>query len=247
MSHRPPPLTRNMLLAKLSPRDLSRIKQAASYVDLAAGEIVCEEGAPLKYAYFPLSNVFSSLLTCQHNRKIETSIIGPEGLVGASLADGLDLPASHQVVQQVVGHCVAIPARYCARLLAELPALRKLVRRFVHTLLYANSLAGFCLRFHATENRLARWLLETVDRCQSNRFQLKQDYLVYMLGVHRQAVSRHITALKERGILYYARGIVEVLDPAAMESTACECYARGRRMYRTMMQAGLSGGGGVTG
>ncbi len=46
-----------------------------------------------------------------------------------------------------------------------------------------------------------------------------------MLGVRRTTVSRVAKELQARGIIRYGRGQLEILDRAAMQKTACECYA----------------------
>jgi CRP-like cAMP-binding protein len=81
------------------------------------------------------------------------------------------------------------------------------------------------------EQRCARWLLMTHDRVEGDEFLLTHEVLAQMLAVRRAGVSVAADALRERGLIRYARGKVAVADRAGLEAAACECYAvvRGHR------------------
>ena len=83
-----------------------------------------------------------------------------------------------------------------------------------------------CTRFHEVNQRLARWLLMTHDRTQGDQLHLTHQFLADMLGVRRSAVTIAAGLLQDRGIIHYSRGVIEVLDRAALEARSCECYAR---------------------
>jgi CRP-like cAMP-binding protein len=46
-----------------------------------------------------------------------------------------------------------------------------------------------CSALHSVEERLARWILMTHDRVQTDRMPLTQQFLAYMLGVYRPSVT----------------------------------------------------------
>jgi hypothetical protein len=50
-----------------------------------------------------------------------------------------------------------------------------------------------------------------------------------MLGVRRTTVTLVAQTLQEEGMLRYSRGRVEIIDRAALEARACECYSVVRR------------------
>ena len=97
-------------------------------------------------------------------------------------------------------------------------------------LLYSQLLMGQiaqgsgCNRIHAIEGRCARWLLSTHDRVAGDTFPLTQDFLALMLGVRRAGVSVAQHKLQQDGLIAYSRGQVTILDRAALEVVACECY-----------------------
>ena len=105
----------------------------------------------------------------------------------------------------------------------ELP---KILRRFTHSLLAQISQSAVCFRFHEVEARLARWLLMTADRMESNEFQITQDFLSNMLGVRREAVNKSAVILQNKKIIEYTRGKMRILDRAKLEKISCSMLRR---------------------
>jgi Mn-dependent DtxR family transcriptional regulator len=56
-----------------------------------------------------------------------------------------------------------------------------------------------------------------------------------MLGVGRHAVNETAQSLQEAGLIRYRRGRITVLDRAALEATACECYAVVRAEFERLL------------
>jgi CRP-like cAMP-binding protein len=104
-----------------------------------------------------------------------------------------------------------------------------------HKMMMQLASAASCLRFHQIEPRLARWLLMTQDRAESNAFHITHEFLAYMLGVRRVGVTAAASVLQRDGLIKYHRGEIEVLNRRALEAAACSCYAADRDAYAKML------------
>src|SRR5262249_41830132 len=54
---------------------------------------------------------------------------------------------------------------------------------------------------------------------------LTQEFLGQMLGVRRTTVTIAARLLQSAGLIRYRRGLIHILDRAALEDISCECYA----------------------
>jgi CRP-like cAMP-binding protein len=78
---------------------------------------------------------------------------------------------------------------------------------------------------HEVDERLARWLLMSRDRIDSNLVPLTQEFLAHMLGTRRSSVTVAASILQKARLINYTRGQVNIVDPKGLEEAACECYA----------------------
>ncbi len=92
-----------------------------------------------------------------------------------------------------------------------------------------------CNALHAMESRLARWLLQTRDRIDSDALPLTQEFLSQMLGVQRTTVTLVARQLEQAGVIQNRRGRIVVVDRKGLEDVACKCYA----IVRDQMSAAL--------
>src|ERR1700722_11473566 len=72
--------------------------------------------------------------------------------------------------------------------------------------------------------RLARWLLMSADRIESNALPLTQELLAQMLGTRRASVTVSAGILQRAGLIAHTRGDVRIVDRPGLEKAACECY-----------------------
>jgi hypothetical protein len=75
----------------------------------------------------------------------------------------------------------------------------------------------------------------THDRVGGARFVLTHEFLAIMLGVRRASVSESAEALQTMGAITYQRGAVAVLDRAALNGAACECYEACKLAFGTAL------------
>jgi Mn-dependent DtxR family transcriptional regulator len=57
-----------------------------------------------------------------------------------------------------------------------------------------------------------------------DEFKLTQEFLSYMLGVHRPAVTLVARTLQHAGFIHYSRGHIVITDRAGLEGASCSCY-----------------------
>ena len=228
----------NRLLAMLTAKDAAWVAPRLMRVTLALGDRFAVAGRPLAHVYFPESAIASVIAVMDDGGSVEVGTVGDEGMVGLSAFFGVDATTS-EIVCQIPGTALRLPAADLARAADERPAFRRLLNRYADAYLAQVSQAAACNRLHPLERRCARWLLMTHDRVhRADRFPLTQEYLAMMLGVRRAGVSVAAGHLQSAGLIRYHRGGVQVLDRAGLEAASCECY----RVVRARLDQLLSGG-----
>jgi CRP-like cAMP-binding protein len=103
-------------------------------------------------------------------------------------------------------------------------AFQDLLLRFTHTLLLQTSQTALCNRIHSDEERLARWLLLSDDRIESNQLPLPRELLAKLLGRNHSGVSVAASTLERAGLVTYNGAELEILDRERLETVACSCY-----------------------
>jgi CRP-like cAMP-binding protein len=167
--------------------------------------------------------MISLLAIMADGKGVETATVGREGVVGAMAGLGLHLPLTRAVVQTplVVSRIAAAPFR---RAVQASPALRDIIVRYNDVLLGQVQVTAACNALHPIQKRLARWILQTRDRIDTDMVPLTQELLSEMLGVRRSSVSEIARRLQTAGLIRYSRGTIEIVNRRALEAAACECY-----------------------
>jgi CRP-like cAMP-binding protein len=220
----------NHLIELLPRKDRGSLLSACEPVQLVLSQVIGERGTPARHLYFPTSGYVSLLSIIENSPGVEVGMVGCEGVLGAQFALGVSASPSQAVVQGA-GEAWRIGAPAFRRELAGSPALQRALHRYLYVLMMQFVTSAACLRFHQVGPRLARWLLMSQDRAQSDTFAMTQDFLSHMLGVRRVGVTAAASALKRRGLIEYRRGVMRVLDRPGLEAAACGCYASDRRAY----------------
>jgi len=212
-----------MLLACVSRTEYRSLLAGLESVTLNFGDVLYEAGDAIRHVYFPCTALVSLLTLADGHLALEVGLIGREGMVGVPLV--LGHRASHvRALVQGTGTALRMTAARFRMTIDRSPLLKQELYRYVHRLMAQISQTAACNRFHVVETRLARWLLMTHDRVESDKFRLTQEFLGHMLGVRRVGVTMAAQALKRRRLISYSRGDISVLDRAGLEAAACRCY-----------------------
>ena len=221
---------RNRILAALPRKDYQNLLPFLEPVKLAFEEILYEPHARIRHVYFP-NNCFVSMLTSvDADRVAEVGLVGCEGMIGVPVVLGAAISPFRAVVQGG-GTAMRMNIADFRREFSESAALRRVLFLFTHLLMIQIAQTAACNRFHVVTQRMARWLLMTRDRVNSNEFRITQEFLALMLGVQRSRVNLAAGSLHERKLIGYRRGTVTILDQRGLEAAACRCYKTVKDVY----------------
>ncbi|MGY1762623.1 Crp/Fnr family transcriptional regulator [Geodermatophilus sp. SYSU D00779] len=219
----PPDPRRNLLLGALPEDEYRRLRPALEPVEVDVRQQLYERGKPIEHLWFPVDAVLSLLATVEGEAAIEVATVGYEGLGGLPAFLGA-AESPHDTFGQIGGTAVRLPTGELRRFLSEDGALHDVLHRYTLATMIQLSQNVACNRLHTTEERCARWLLQTRDRVGADEFNLTQEFLAQMLGVRRGTVSLTAGVLQQAGVIRYTRGRITVLDADALHEAACDCY-----------------------
>ena len=230
----------NHLLAALSRADYQKLLLVLEPVKLNFGDILYESHAQIHHVYFPNDCFVSMLTTVDTGQAAEVGLIGSEGMIGIPMALGVAVSPFRAVVQGG-GTAMRMTTMNFRRNFRNSGGLQKEVFLFTHLLMIQVAQTAACNRFHVLTQRIARWILMTRDRINSNEFRITQEFLALMLGVRRVGVSVAICSLRDRKIIGYRRGTITILDHEGLVAIACGCYKTVKDIYsQAQTQKGLS-------
>ena len=217
------PITTNRLLGALPARELERLFPDLEEVELKFGTNIYDLNGTIGHVYFPNSGIISLLAAVEESSTLEVGLVGLEGMAGLPLFLGVK-ESRVQAIVQGKGTAMRMKAADFEKECRNGGGLPRLLLRFCHSMTVQISQSAVCFRFHVIEMRLARWLLMTSDRMETNEFQMTQDFLSNMLGVRREAVNRAAISLQRKGIIAYSRSNIIINDRPGLEACSCKCY-----------------------
>jgi CRP-like cAMP-binding protein len=213
----------NRLLAALPRNDYRELLPFLEPVKLSFQEVLYEPHTRIRYVYFPSDCFVSMLTTVDANRAAEVGLVGPEGMIGLPVALGAAVSPFRAMVQGG-GAAMRMKVADFRREFNNSNALRRELFLFTHLLMVQIAQTAACNRFHVVQKRMARWLLMTRDRVNSDEFRITQDFLALMLGVRRSGITVAAGSLQESKLIGYRRGTVTILNQRGLEAAACGCY-----------------------
>jgi signal transduction histidine kinase len=219
----PDPRT-NRLLASLPDAELQRWLPHLEPVELALGQVLYEPVRVSRYAYFPATAIVSLLYMTEDGESDEVAVVGREGIVGVSLfmSGGKPTPATATV--QRAGSGFRMLARTLNDEFERSAAVVRLLLGYSLALTVQVAQTAVCNRHHTLDQRLARRLLQGLDRQEDSELATTQEQLAGLLGVRRESITLEAHQLQQAGVVRYSRGHIFVLDRVALERRTCECY-----------------------
>jgi CRP-like cAMP-binding protein len=216
----------NLFLISLPQSDRERLEPYMQPVDLPPKMYIHSTGQPIEHCYFPArGTAVCDVVSLTDGSEIEAGMIGREGLVGLAALLAADQPAPMACLVQLPGRAVRVQASVLRREMLRSSDVLDRVLRFSLGLAIQVAQTAVCNARHSLPQRLARWLLMMHDRAEGSTIPLTHDILSTMLGVRRPGVSIAIRALRDKGVIGYARGVITIVDRGRLEKLSCECYS----------------------
>ncbi len=97
-------------------------------------------------------------------------------------------------------------------MLQQQRSLLPVLQTYLFRLLRQLAQNAICAHFHQVEARLARWLLISHDRGQTDELYLTHQFLADILGVRYSSVTVAAGDLQSYGIILYNRDRLHILD-----------------------------------
>ncbi len=215
---------RNILLLSIPDSEYQLVRPHLEFVELRYRATLHEPNQQIGFVYFPNGGVVSIVVAMADGNTVEAGIVGVEGLLGLPWAVGLNR-SPHRAVVQIAGDGFQVEVDALRKILSSSPLFQNALTRcaVIRGMQVAQTAA--CNRLHDIDQRLARWLLMSQDRVDSEWLPITHDFLATMLGAGRPSVSLAAASLQTKGMIEYPRGAVRILNRKGLESSACECYA----------------------
>jgi len=214
----------NTLLDYLLSIGPNAVADSAKVLDFKSGYVLLDANAAITDVYFPIDMMVSNTTLMRDGSEVEVGTVGREGVCGGVqlVLDVERVPG--KALCQVAGRAARLPAADFIRWMAESSESRFAILHYVQASLNALEISVACNALHPVIERCARWLLVTHDRVQRDEFGLTQEFLSIMLGVRRATVNSVEQELQGLKSIRLERGIIHIVNRAALERSACECY-----------------------
>lgn len=214
----------NLILAALPEEERQRLEPFLQATQFALREPLIEPGEPIRYLYFPVDLVASTIHTMTDGSTVETAMAGRDGFVGVQVFLRQTTAATCTFVQ-IPGNAMRLRTEVFLKELHDYPqsVFSDMIANYTNAFLTLTTITAACNRIHRVEQRLCRWLKMTHNRADGDVFPVRHEFLAYMLGVHRPSVSIAANILKKAGLIRYDYGRMHILDTKGLEAGACEC------------------------
>ena len=228
---------KNRLLNRLPKNEYKSLVRSERAVSLAHGDKVYRENGRggISHVYFPTSGMISLTILMENGKEVEAGTIGNEGMIGLSVAHGLDFSPT-KAISQISGEGLRIPVSAFLKAMSQGGTLDRLMRCYSAYSLRSASQTIACNLLHSAKQRMCRWLLMCRDRVENDEFMLTHEFLAEMLGVRRQTVTVIAGTLQKAGLITYRRGVIRILNRKRLEDASCECYAAMKAFYDRIMK-----------
>jgi CRP-like cAMP-binding protein len=224
----------NRLLDGLPPHELDRIRPDLDVVRLAPRQFFLAAREPLAYVYFPQGGLVSLMTSVITGTTVQAAAAGRDGMLGVSLIlDANDPP--FEMTCLVAGDALRMSASRLTAHARVLAGFQQRLLRYAHGVFNEAVRTAACNGLHGVEQRLARCLLLSRDRLDTDQLPITHEVLGHMLGTTRALVTQTLNRLQSADLMQHSRGIIRIIDPAGLQALACEDYSAIQAEYSRLM------------
>ncbi len=216
---------RNKLLHSLSPEILRQLLPHLEPAVLKPRRVLQHARLPIEQVYFIETGLVSVVAaTDEENHSAEGWITGCEGLAGTPVVLGV-MVSPHRRIVQMEGRAWMMRSADLAQAMEAIPELRRVLLRYVHSVLIQTAQIGACNARHSLAQRLARWLLMADDRVGAPGLVLTHEAIARMLGVRRASITTALDQLEHSGAISMQRRKIAICDRTRLVGLSCHCYS----------------------
>jgi CRP-like cAMP-binding protein len=219
-------VTQNHLLQQLAKSDRTVYERLWDDLQPTALERGASLGAArerTEWVYFVDSGIVSLVAETRNGHSLEVAIVGKEGVAGFADALG-DRGLPYRLIVQLSGLAYRARTEVIKEHVFSCDPLHELLMTYSQFLMHQLTQSAVCNRFHSSVQRLARWLLLTSERAETNRLHLTHEFVAQMVGAPRSAVTHAAAELRSKGIIEYRRGLVTIRSMKRLQKSSCECF-----------------------
>jgi CRP-like cAMP-binding protein len=227
------PTFRNRLLYMLPSADIALLTPHLRTVTLKLRQELEQPGRPIRRAYFIEQGIASVVAVGLGRDRVETGLIGPEGMTGLMILLG-NHQSPNATFMQAAGTAMAIDADALRVALEKSESLRRILLKYAQVFLVQTAQTAVANARLTLEGRLARWLLMTQDRLGQSKVPMTHEFLSVMLGVRRAGVTEALHALEGKRAIRAMRGEIAILDRKIIEKRAGGLYGLPEAEYERL-------------
>jgi CRP-like cAMP-binding protein len=217
------PATSNRLLSRLSAKDLALLSPHLRPVDLPLRMKLETRNKAIDHIYFPESGYASVVANGSGGRSIEVGLIGREGMTGVPVVMGTDR-STNETFMQCEGAGLRISTANLRKSMVPGGGVHRCFLLYAYAFSVQTTYTAIANGRSNIEERLARWILMSRDRVDSDKIPLTHEFLSLMLGVRRSGVTVALQGLARQGIIQARRGVVTILDRRSLEGISNGAY-----------------------
>ncbi len=180
---------RNLLLARLAPKDLEALRPHLVALDLPLRFALEKPGRAIENVFFPETGIASVVAIQSNDTRVEVGLIGCEGMSGVAVILG-NHQSPNETYMQVAGDGQRIATETLRAIAAKNPGMQKIFLKYVQAFMTQTTHTAICNARNHLDERLARWILMAHDRVARTTIPLTHEFLALMLGVRRAGVTQ---------------------------------------------------------